>query len=97
MALGVRQHGADLHRAGVGAQQDVVMHLAALTQQVEGVVHRTRRMILRRVQRGEVVPVGFDLRAVGDVKSDGAKQLLDAIEAASPDAGCRAAGHGPAA
>ncbi len=35
-------------------------------------------MVLRIVQRREVVPVGFDLRAVGDVETDRAEDLLDA-------------------
>ncbi len=78
----MRQHGADLHRAGVGAQQHVVSHLASLVEQIERVVHRTRRMILGRVERGEVVPVGFDLGAVGHFEADRAEELFDAIERA---------------
>ena len=55
------QHGADLHRAGVGAQH----HLAALggsVGQIESVVHRPRRMALGHIERGEIVPVVLDLR-----------------------------------
>src|SRR5688572_23065488 len=47
-------HRADLYGRGVAAQQDAGCD-------VEGVVHVGRRMIERRVQRDEVVPVGFRL------------------------------------
>ena len=49
---------------------------------VKGVVHRTRRMILGLIQRGEVVPVGFDFRAVGDIEPDRAENLLDPLPGA---------------
>ena len=58
---------AHLHRAGVRAQQQRQAVLV-LQVDVERVLHRARRMVLRVVQRGEVVPVGLDLRAVGDSK-----------------------------
>ena len=38
-------------------------------------------MIFRRVQRGEVMPVGFNFRAIGNIETNGAEQLLDAIKA----------------
>ena len=41
----------------------------SLQVDVERVLHRARRMVLRVVERGEVVPVGLDLRAVGDRRS----------------------------
>ena len=39
-------------------------------------------MVLRVVERGEVVPVGLDLGAVGDVEADRAENLLDALPGA---------------
>ncbi len=48
------EHGADLHRRGVRAQQ-------APVGEIEGVVHRPRRMIGRDVERLEIVEVIFDL------------------------------------
>jgi hypothetical protein len=55
----LRHHGADLHRRGVRAQQ----HRAARrrVREIEGVVHRARRMAFGDVERGEVVPVVLDL------------------------------------
>jgi hypothetical protein len=40
-------------------------------------------MVLRVVQRGEVVPVGLDFRAVGDIEADRAEDLFDAPPAAA--------------
>src|SRR5574340_767862 len=71
----VRLHVAHLHRRGVGAQ-----HM--LRVDVEGVVHRARRMVLRDVQRGEVVEIAFDLRAGRDGKTQRMEQLLDALQRA---------------
>ena len=62
----------DLHRARVGPQEQSAFD-------VESVVHRARRVVLRLVQRREVVPVGLDLGAVGHVETDGGKDLLDAL------------------
>ena len=70
----VRFHVADLDRRRVRAQ-----HVAALD--VERVVHRARRMVLRHVERGEVVEVVLDLRAVGDLEAERAEQRLDALAA----------------
>ena len=69
----------DLHRAGVGAQQQTVA-TGILTFDIEGVVHRTRRVILGRVQRGEVVEIFFDLRAVGHIETDRAEDRLDPLD-----------------
>ena len=62
-----RQHGADLHRRGVGAQQ----HARAVFFRIEEerVVHLPRRMAFGEIQLGEVVIVGFDVRTFGDRKS----------------------------
>ena len=61
---------ADLHRRGVRAQQPPV-------GEVEGVVHRPRRMIGGNVERLEVVEVVLDLRARGDIEAGTAEQRLD--------------------
>src|SRR6266699_2176138 len=37
-------------------------------------------MVLRLIERGEVVEIGLDLRAIGDLETDRAKQLLDALQ-----------------
>ena len=58
------QHGAHLHRRGVGAQQ----HARAVRLRVEEerVVHVARRMVFREIELGEVVVVGLDVRPFGD-------------------------------
>ena len=71
----VRFHVAHLDRRRVRAQ-----HHAALD--VERVLHRARRMVLRRVERGEVVEVVLDLGAVGDVEAERAEERLDALQRA---------------
>src|SRR5574340_617927 len=71
----VRLHVAHLHRRGVGTQ-----HMLRID--VEGVVHRARRMVFRDVQRGEVVEVVLDLRAGRDGKTQRVEQLLDALQRA---------------
>ncbi len=61
---GPRLQGADLHRAGVGAQ-----HLAlavGVGAQEEGVVQFARGVLGREVQGGEIVPVVLDVRPLGD-------------------------------
>ena len=50
-------------------------------------MHRTRRMVFRRVQGGEVVEIGLDLGTVGHFEADRTEQRLDALQGASPDAG----------
>ena len=70
-------HGADLDRAGVRAQQHVVAVF-----QVEGVVHRTRRVILGRIQCCEIVEILFDFRAIGDFETDRGEQGFDALQRA---------------
>jgi len=72
-------HGmADLHRAGMRAQQ--MGRVVSATFDVKGVVHGARRMVLRRVQCGEIEPVGFDLGSVGHVEAHGAENGLDALQ-----------------
>ena len=77
----LRQHGADLHRRGMGAQ-----HLAAAIggarRQIEGIVLLPRRMLGRNVERGEIVEILFDMRAFGDGEAHLAEdrdQLVDGL------------------
>jgi hypothetical protein len=76
----VRLHVARLDRAGVGAQQNAVGNLAIGVLQVEGIVHRTRRVILGRVQGGEIEKILLDLGAVGDFEADRTEQRFDALQ-----------------
>ena len=85
----MRARVAHLHRRGVRAQVEPAA-LLVLHVDVEGVLHRARRMVLRVVQCGEAHPVGLDLGAVGDVEAHRAEDRLDALDrAATPDAGRR--------
>src|SRR5437660_910650 len=69
----VRFHGPDLHRGGVGSQH----HLLVATQpHVQRVLHGTRRMRRRDVERLEVVPVVLDLRPFGDAVSQPGEDVL---------------------
>ncbi len=65
----VGDHLADLHRRGVRAQQHPVPVLI-LAVEIEGVVHRARRMGFGNVEGGEIVPVVLDLRPGGDRKTE---------------------------
>ena len=76
VALGVYVGVAHLHGAGVGAQEQLLAG-AVFRIDVEGVLHRARRVVLGAAQGGKVVPVGLDLRAVGDIEADRAKYFLD--------------------
>ena len=60
----LRQHGADLHRAGVGAQHE--REPSGLRLEIERIVLLARGMLLGDVQLGEIVVVGLDVRAFGD-------------------------------
>ena len=61
------QHGAHLHRRGVGTQQ----HARAVFLRIEeeGVVHLAGRMTFGKIQLGEIVVVGLDVGPFGDGKS----------------------------
>ena len=61
------QHGAHLHRRGVGAQN--MSAAVRLRRDIERVLHLARRMIGRNIQLGEIVIVEFDVRAFGDGKA----------------------------
>ena len=60
-------HGADLHRTGMGAQ-----HLALAIRiglEEKRIVHFTRRMAEREIQRGEIIKIGLDIRPLGHRKA----------------------------
>ena len=63
----LRQHGAHLHRRGVGAQQEA--RAVRLRIEEERVVHLARRMRFRDIELGEVVIVGLDIGPFGDSKA----------------------------
>src|SRR5438128_11979934 len=73
---------AHLHRAGMRAQ---VERNAALIPEidVERVLHRARRMVLGIVERGEAVPVGLDLGALGYIEAERAPDRLDTLPGAN--------------
>src|SRR3989442_8743485 len=56
--------------------------LLVLEIDVEGVLHRARRMGLRGVERREAVPVGLDLGPFGDIEAERLPDRLDALPAA---------------
>ena len=72
MALDVLYRMANLHRAGMGAQEIAAFY-------VEGIVHRTGWMVFRRIERSEVKPVGFNFWALRNFKTHRAKNRFDAF------------------
>src|SRR5664279_5273948 len=87
---------ADLHRRGVRAQVQPAPFVV-LEVDVERVLHRPRRMVFGIVERGEAVPVGLDLRAVGDFETHRSEDCLDALKRSAhrmdATAAARAAGQ----
>src|SRR5450755_84484 len=77
----VRFHVSHLDRRGVRAQ-----HHAAFD--IKGVVHRARRVVFRRVERGEVVEVVLDFRSLGNGEAKRVEQRLDAIDRAGNRVQC---------
>ena len=71
----MRLHVANLDRRSMRAQH-------VLLVDIKSVVHGTRRMILRDIQRGKIVEIVFDLRACRNIKADRVKQCLDAFQGA---------------
>jgi hypothetical protein len=72
MGLGI----ADLHWRGMGPQ--VECHaIRPVHVHIEGVLHRTGRVIGRIVQCSEAVPVGLDLGAIGHIEAHAGKGRLD--------------------
>ena len=72
------QHVAYLATGSMRAQQPCFA--AAVGREIEGVVHRARRMVRREVQGFEVVPVVLDLGAVGEFVTEAAEDLGDALQ-----------------
>ncbi|MNN74058.1 hypothetical protein D3C81_1902210 [compost metagenome] len=58
-------------------QQRLALRILALD--VEGILHRTRRVIFRAIQCGEIGPVVFDFRTVGHIKADRTENFFDAL------------------
>ena len=71
----MRLHVADLDRRGVRAQHMLLVD-------IEGVVHGTRGMVGRNVQRSEVVEIVFDLRTFRHGIADGMEQVFDTFQGA---------------
>ena len=51
--------------------------------EIEGIVHRPRRMVGRNVQRLEVMEIVLDLRPLGDREADPGEECLDARQGAA--------------
>ena len=66
-------HRARLHGRGLRAQQDVL-------GDVERILHITRRVVLRQVQRLEVIVIALDLGSLLDGKAHLEENLLDAVQ-----------------
>ena len=66
-------HHPDLDRRGVGAQEAAVL-------EVEGVVHRARRVVGGEVEGFEVVVVVLDFRSFDDLEPDALEERLDSFE-----------------
>src|SRR5690606_6898039 len=69
----LRLHGAHLYRGGVSTQQHAGI-------EIEGVVHRPRRVMPRNIQRFEVVVVVLDFRAFSNAVTDMTEELLDSLK-----------------
>jgi hypothetical protein len=85
-------HRADLHRGRLGSKQQLVVG----DIQVERILHGSRRMVGRNVQRLEVVPVVLDLRALRDPVAHAREHVDDlafddgqGVQRASPRAAAR--------
>ena len=74
----LRQHRADLHRGGVGAQHEpgAVRPL----RQVERVVLLSRRVLGRNVEGGKVVEIFLDMRPLGERETHLAKDRDDFVD-----------------
>ena len=81
-------HGADLHRARMGAQDPPLAVLVRIEE--ERVVHLASRVAFGEIQRGEVVVVGLDIWTFGNGEShigedggDFVDDLADRVDAAA--------------
>ena len=59
-------HHVNLPRRGLGAEQELIA-------QIKSILHVARRVVLRRVERGEVVVIRLDLRALVNLKAHARK------------------------
>ena len=76
-------HGANLHRRGVGAQQQAVaLRSPLLSGDEQRVLRIARRMVGRKVQRLKIVVVAFDLRPFGNGITHGDEDRDDLIHRA---------------
>ncbi len=72
----LRLHHADLHGRRVRAQHDAAW-LAEVDEQ--RVPHAPRGMLRRHVERGEVVPVAFDLGTFADGEAEADEHVLEVV------------------
>ena len=64
-----------LNRTGVGTkQQRLAAGIGAIN--VKRILHRSCGVIFRAIERCEIKPIGFDLRAIGNIKADRMKDRL---------------------
>ena len=75
-------HVTRLNRAGMGTQQDILLYVALRILQIEGVMHRTGWVIVRRIERREVEIIRFNFGAFGHRKPHRGKQLLNTLQTA---------------
>ena len=67
-------HHTYLHGGSVGAQCDVWIFFDE-----KGILHLASRVIFGEVERGEIVPIVFNLRSFGKVEADAFEYLNDAL------------------
>src|SRR5688572_28812494 len=67
-------HFADLHIAGMCAQQPI-----RVLMNIKCILHITGRMMFRKIERCKIVPVIFNLRAFCNNKSQSFKHLDDPV------------------
>ena len=67
------QHIADLNRRGMGAQHVAVFH-------IKGILHGARGVVLRDIERLEVVEIVFDFGAVGHIEAHAVKEFDHALQ-----------------
>ena len=67
-------HRAGLDAAGVGTQQPIGMLM-----DIKGILHVPGGVIFREIQRGEIVPVVFDLGTFGHGKTQSAEDMHDLV------------------
>ncbi len=67
-------HRAGLNAAGMGPQQPV-----GVLMDIEGILHIAGRMVFRKVERGKIMPVVFDLGAFCNRKAQPAEDMDDLV------------------